>query len=589
MYLIKVNLCLLFLYAFYLIFLRKETSFNLNRAYLLVGLGLALGIPLLQIQVSPKVVPATFSRLQWQSLLVPDKVKPGKETVHAVPVPVRQEKRQATKTTVSAPLANAANKAPEPKTSLSFSWFELLTGLYITGIAFCLALFIYRFSKICRTIFRSKVMNKDDYKVVFTYGKLPMLSFFNYLFWDNTLKLTTEQREQIIAHETAHIRHRHTIDVLLMELFCIVFWYNPVVYWWRGALRENHEYVADKAVIEQQDAHSYAMLLLSQSLGSLPQFTLGNRLVQSQIKKRVNMMTKKTMTRKISWKYVLLIPMLACLGVGLGQVSFGQTPALATSSLVAHQLMTHKPKQVQTPVAVTSQAEKVQQKELIKEAIKRKIYEEIALLTPVLDTPGKKESKMRRISQGRNRSVYMNGDRDRRYHKMDSDDDHVYLEATIKGVDYNVNYNTKGKVIQLYVNSKEIKKNKFKKYRKTTDSMWQDWVSLKEGLKDLNVSLKDLGKNLSRDMKNLSKDLEINIGDILEGVLPVVNLSLNATGEILKDLKLDFGDLGKELKNSIKIDMKDLNKNLKLEMKELKEALKELKNLKIEFNDDDDN
>jgi hypothetical protein len=354
-----------------------------------------------------------------------------------------------------------------------------------------------------------------------------------------------------------------------MEVFCVVFWYNPVIYWWRSALRENHEFVADKAVIKQQDAHSYAMLLLSQSLGSVPQFTLGNRLVQSQIKKRVNMMTKKTMNRKIYWKYALLVPMLACLSLGFGQVSFGQSVALSSSSLVAHQLAASKSVKVATPSTENQQDQVTLQKALIKEAIQQKIAEEFALLTPVLDSPDKEKPKMRRLNKRKINPKHQ-------YKKFNSNDEYVEMEANIDGTNYDVRFDKQGKVKRLFVDGKKIKPSKFKKYRKTTNEMWGDWVELKDGLKDLSVSLKNMSKDLNRTLKKAIGEIDIDLGGLIDGLAPVIDFSLDTTSEVLKNLKIEMKDLKKDLK----VDMKEFKK-------ELKKALKEIKNIKIDFDDDD--
>ncbi len=572
-YLIKVNLSLLFLYAFYLIFLKKETSFHFNRAYLLVGLAVALAVPFLHINLPKKSVPAAMTALPWQPLYaLGDKLNvPAPKTKKPTSDLVRVEPHSKTKTIEPKVLKPTAIKVTTPPqtTATSIHWWQVLANIYLIGVAICLGVFVYRFVQIIRAIVRAKVMPQDSYKVVYTYGKLPMLSFFNYLFWDNTLKLTPEQRAQIIAHEVAHIKQHHTIDVLLMEMFCVVFWYNPVIYWWRSALRENHEFVADKAVIKQQDAHSYAMLLLSQSLGSVPQFTLGNRLIQSQIKKRVNMMTKKTMNRKIYWKYALLVPMLACLSLGFGQVSFGQSVALSSSSLVAHQLAASKSVKVATPSTETQQDQVTLQKELIKEAIQQKIAEEFALLTPVLDSPDKEKPKMRRLSKRKINPKHQ-------YKKFNSNDEYVEMEANIDGTNYDVRFDKQGKVKRLFVDGKKIKPSKFKKYRKTTKEMWSDWVELKDGLKELSASLKNMSKDLNRTLKKAIGEIDIDLGGLIEGLAPVIDFSLDTTSEVLKNLKIEMKDLKKDLK----VDMKEFKK-------ELKKALKEIKNIKIDFDDDD--
>jgi len=433
-YLIKVNLCLLLLYSFYRLFLKKETVFRLNRAYLLVGLGVALAIPALKFNVSQESVPAVLPRVAWKTI-IPPQAKPLVPNDLNIRLVIKKQSKPAfTKTT---PLAAETLQAKTAK----FDWYQWGGVLYVVGIVVALGIFLFRLGQIIRTIYQAKAMPQQGYKVVYTYGKLPMLSFFNYLFWDNTLKLTPEQKQQIITHETAHIRQWHTVDILLLELFCILFWYNPVIYWWRNALRENHEFLADKAVIQEQNAHSYALLLLNQSLGSMPQYALGNRLVQSQIKKRIEMMTKKTMHRKTYWKYLLLVPLLAVLGIGFSQISYGQKPVLAASHLLANKMTPQKllmkpkakkPAKDEDKGETKMEAEKLAEaKALLKDAIKRKIYEELQQLRPltVVDSPivDKEKNEMRRIKPRRRHSVYINGKRDRHYRQMNSGKDYVYV------------------------------------------------------------------------------------------------------------------------------------------------------------------
>ena len=589
-YLIKVNLCLLVLYGFYRLILKKETAFKLNRTYLLVGLALALTIPTLRFSLPQKSVPVALPRVKWKAL-----VTPHHQSSKAKAPKVELSKKDNLTANKSEKLSKVGSKRSLPVTSevvhttqSSVNWFQWLKVIYLIGIAVALGVFMFRLWQILRTIINTKAMPQKGYKVVYTYGKLPMLSFFNYLFWDNTLKLTSEQKTQIITHETAHIRQWHTLDVLLMEVFCVLFWYNPIIYWWRSALRENHEFLADEAVIQNQNAHSYALLLLNQSLGSLPQYALGNRLVQSQIKKRIHMMTKKTMNRETYWKYMLFVPLLAILGIGFSQISYGQQPILATGHLLANKVTPQKMVAIQQEKVhkVKESQELTQAKTRIKNAIKRKLYEELQQLHPqmVVDSPiTEKKSKMRRIDVNRDNDVVINGNRNHRYHRMHSTNDYVYLEATIKGKDYEVRYDKKGNVDRLYVDGKKIKPGKFKKYKSTTKSMWKDWVSVKEGLKDLKVSLKGLGKDLRVSLKNLNRDLSVDLSGILDGIRiePFVDFGLDVSSEVLRSLSKEMKYLKKDLKRELKDG---------LNFKELREALKELRNLKFDFDwDDDDN
>ena len=49
----------------------------------------------------------------------------------------------------------------------------------------------------------------------------------------------------LLAHEEAHVRHRHSYDVVVVEVLTALQWFNPVVWFLRQELRVVHEYEAD--------------------------------------------------------------------------------------------------------------------------------------------------------------------------------------------------------------------------------------------------------------------------------------------------------------------------------------------------------
>ena len=74
--------------------------------------------------------------------------------------------------------------------------------------------------------------------------------------------------EQIIAHERMHAFQLHSLDLILIEVLVILFWFNPFIYWYRKSIREVHEYLADQAVVENgHDQVGYQKLLLNQVVG----------------------------------------------------------------------------------------------------------------------------------------------------------------------------------------------------------------------------------------------------------------------------------------------------------------------------------
>ncbi|MDE6512266.1 MAG: hypothetical protein K2L00_09295, partial [Muribaculaceae bacterium] len=54
----------------------------------------------------------------------------------------------------------------------------------------------------------------------------------------------------VTAHELAHIRHRHYLDLLVAQAVCVVLWYNPASWLMRDELKLIHEYQADASVID---------------------------------------------------------------------------------------------------------------------------------------------------------------------------------------------------------------------------------------------------------------------------------------------------------------------------------------------------
>ena len=88
--------------------------------------------------------------------------------------------------------------------------------------------------------------------------------------WMNTIVVSRKDYEEheatLFAHEKAHIRFRHSLDLLLMEGLLILQWFNPVMWLLRNELRAVHEYEADEAVLSSGlDANRYLSLLMQKA------------------------------------------------------------------------------------------------------------------------------------------------------------------------------------------------------------------------------------------------------------------------------------------------------------------------------------
>ena len=127
--------------------------------------------------------------------------------------------------------------------------------------------------------------------VVFVENDLAPSSFFNIIFL-NPSNISQSDFNRIIAHELVHIKQFHSIDIILLELITILQWFNPFVWPYKKSLQETHEFLADYGVIAQGfSTAKYQLLMFEQHVG-VKLFEFANNFKQSQIKRRITMMSK---------------------------------------------------------------------------------------------------------------------------------------------------------------------------------------------------------------------------------------------------------------------------------------------------------
>ncbi len=108
----------------------------------------------------------------------------------------------------------------------------------------------------------SKRVTIDGCMVLPVEKRVAPFSFFRCVFIPKDL-LSGPELKQIIMHERAHIRKWHSLDLVFMEALTILFWFHPGIWYLRKELKMQHEFEADRYVIDQQtDKLSYQQLLL---------------------------------------------------------------------------------------------------------------------------------------------------------------------------------------------------------------------------------------------------------------------------------------------------------------------------------------
>lgn len=267
-YLLESSICLALFYSIFWIFLKRETFFQLNRLFLISSVGFSLVIPLIRVSS-----PIASRQLMERTYVVS---------------------------------STSAAQAP------SLSIFNALLFVYILGVCLMLLRFGYKLLKVYALIRKNGVQRYNGLKVVPIEKNCSPFSFFNYVFI-NTADLSEDDFQRIIDHETIHIRQYHSIDLIILELLAIYQWFNPFVWPYRGSLKETHEYLADNAVIAQGcNTARYQLLIFEQHVG-MKLFEFANNFNQSQIKRRITMITKNKSKRWARLKFLMMFPMICVL------------------------------------------------------------------------------------------------------------------------------------------------------------------------------------------------------------------------------------------------------------------------------------
>ncbi|WP_333908742.1 N-acetylmuramoyl-L-alanine amidase [Marinigracilibium pacificum] len=181
-----------------------------------------------------------------------------------------------------------------------FDFSKILQSLYSVIFSLLICRFTFNIIAICIQIGSSKHKEIKGLKLIITENSKSPHSFFNFLFVSNKYIKDKELFNSILNHEQAHSRQLHSLDIILIELLCCTFWFNPIVWIYKKEVKENHEYLADRAVINsginisKYAAHIIENIKLSnQNLASAFSFLI--------TKNRINMLSTNNHSKQTRW------------------------------------------------------------------------------------------------------------------------------------------------------------------------------------------------------------------------------------------------------------------------------------------------
>ena len=116
----------------------------------------------------------------------------------------------------------------------------------------------------------------------------------------------------ILEHELAHIRYRHTYDIILLRLLGCFFWPNMLLYAILREIRTVHEYQADACAVKDSDG--YAQLLLNHAFNT-SRFTLSHTFFHHSLKRRIAMLQTKQPARRYAGSITAVFTFILLSGI----------------------------------------------------------------------------------------------------------------------------------------------------------------------------------------------------------------------------------------------------------------------------------
>lgn len=265
-YLLEASICLIGFYGFYWLFLRSEKLLSINRFYLLITSCISIILPLLDFKVG-------------SNIFTPDRqLSVGGTSTQEV-------------------VSNAQSLSVE--------------SVYFIGLAISALLFVIRLLIVKKRVGSNFSFKRKKLTIVETDGR-EAYSFFNTVFIGKSIINDPKLKNQILAHEIAHVKGMHLLDLMYFEFVKCLFWFNPFSYFYSKSIKLQHEYIADQNALESTNPETYENSLVEFTLSKV-NTSLISSFGQHPIQKRLNMIYKLNSNIMNKLKPLFALPLFAIL------------------------------------------------------------------------------------------------------------------------------------------------------------------------------------------------------------------------------------------------------------------------------------
>ncbi len=293
LYILQVSVVFTVCYLLYLFFFRKLTFHTTNRIVLVSLLPLSMLIPL---------------SANWFPTL----------STTFVEIPLFAEAN------LTAIFEDKIQVKELPTAISSFSFLDICLFVY----GFVALIYFIRILASIKQLFslrkNATILQRNGYQLILS-DVSEIFTYFNWIFIPRE-QLNHSDTQQILTHETAHIRFKHSLDVILSEIYIAFFWCNPLLYFYRKSLKSIHEFQADRSVINNKMSPTQYLELLLKTINLEKPNSIYSYFNHPILKQRIDMITKKTSNKFTQLGYFLLLPICAFLISAFAQPMYEEIP-----------------------------------------------------------------------------------------------------------------------------------------------------------------------------------------------------------------------------------------------------------------------
>ena len=189
----------------------------------------------------------------------------------------------------------------------------LLRGLFLAwllGIGVLLIRFGIRLGSLLCLIRGAERAEIEGVPVYFAPRVRTPFSFRGRIYLPTDLRSYPSVRN-ILIHEQEHTRATHFVDLLIAEVACMLFWFNPFAWALKRDMQRNLEFLADRAVLlsgASRREYQYELLGFTMEVAAGPLCSSYNI---NDLKERIRMMNKTKSNRAAGARYLVALPLAA--------------------------------------------------------------------------------------------------------------------------------------------------------------------------------------------------------------------------------------------------------------------------------------